>query len=618
MAFFSSKAIRNQVEENRIFRVRIGVLSFMLLIMFVVILSRVAYLQLINYDEQISRAEDYHIRLRTITPERGLVYDAKGRLLAGNILSYALYIHPLKIKNTELLIKGIGKLIPLKEEALQSFYKELANVRRRNQLILLHEVLTEEEIAKLMVNRYRLSGIDIQPHFQRFYPRGELVSHTIGYTGIVSDKDKQNINLEYYSDLNRIGKLGLERFYEKELRGVPGVEEVGVNAYGRVVEVYRQERPQRGLDMSLWLDMSIQEFVWDVLGDKKGTIIVLDANSGGIVSMISKPSYDNNKFVAGISRAEFAKLRNQKSAPLLNRAVAGRYPPGSTIKPFYSIIALSNEVVTPKDTIFDEGYFSPPNSDIVFRNWKRSGHGEVNLKRAIRVSSDTYFYNLAANMGYDLMREGLERFGFGKKSAHDIHDELTLPLPTEQWKMEKYNLPWFPGDTVNMGIGQGYFVSTPMQLAAATLILVNKGKNIRPRLVKQIATEAMYEGSPDMAISSDEKNWDLVFAGMEEVMHHKEGTARRAGYNAAYRMAGKTGTSQVISLKIIEAAKSEGREIREEWEDHASFTGYVPADDPKYIVTVVLENGGSGSRAALLAREVTDYLILGEDKIGLK
>lgn len=618
MAIFSSKEITNQSQETRIFKTRLSFVTGLLFISFALILMRVGYLQIINRAEQVVRSDAYHIRFRAIPPERGLIYDAGGQVLAGNRLSYALYIHPLKVNRAiEELVQDIGDLVELSPESVKEFYADMRRGRRHNHLVLLHKLLTEEEIARIMVNRHRLLGIEIQPQFQRFYPLKELASHVVGHTGRITEEDQLRIDEYAYRGMDSLGKLGIESFYESALKGEPGTEEVGVNAYGRVVQVYKQQAPTKGRDIQLWLDSNLQEFVWDVLGNHTGAVIVADVKTGGILSMVSKPSYDNNLFVAGISQKEFDVLRLDKNAPLLNRAAAGRYPPGSTIKPFYAITALKNQAVTPRFKIFDRGYFKLPTSDIVFRNWKRKGHGSVNLRRAIRVSSDTYFYNLANIMGYDMMRQGLHDFGFGATAALDVHNELPLTLPNHDWKIKHYNLPWFPGDTINMGIGQGYFVSSPMQLLAGTLILANRGKEIRPRLVKSLGGQGIYQRESKTLIETASSHWDLVYAGMEDVLHDDEGTARRAGRGSSYKIAGKTGTSQVVSLRFIEEIRRNKGKIKQEWLDHASFLGFAPAAKPQYAIVVVLENGGSGSNAAILARQITDYLIIDKDKVGL-
>lgn len=618
MAVFLSKEITNQSQENSIFKARLAFITGLLFLGFSLVLIRVGYLQIVIRDEQVLRSDAYHIRFRAIPPERGLIYDAAGQVLAGNRLSYALYINPLKvIDGIDTLVQDIGGLVKLNDESVAEFYNDVNRGRRHNNLFLLHKQLSEEEIARIMVNRHRLLGIEIQPQFQRFYPLNDQVSHVVGHTGRITEDDQLKLDELKYRGLDSVGKLGIEAFYEEALKGDSGTEEVGVNAYGRVVQVYRQQKPIKGQDVQLWLDSDLQEFVWHSLENKTGAVIVADVKTGGILSMVSRPSYDNNLFVAGISQKEFDEMLLDKKAPLLNRAASGRYPPGSTIKPFYAITALQNEVVTPRFKIFDKGYFKLPNSDTVFRNWKRRGHGDVNLRRAIRVSSDTYFYNLANMMGYDTMRKGLINFGFGDEAALDVHNELALPLPDSAWKIKNYNLPWFPGDTINMGIGQGYFVATPMQLLAATLILANKGKEVKPRLVKNIAGKDVYPIADNMVVNASSAQWRLVYAGMEDVLHDDEGTAKRAGKDALYRIAGKTGTSQVVSLRFIEEIIRNKGEVKEEWLDHASYLGFVPANNPKYAIVVVLENGGSGSNAALLARQITDYLIIGEDKIGL-
>jgi len=619
MALFSSQAVKDQRQENTIFRGRLVVVILVVCLFFILVVARVYYLQIVRYDDFLGLAADNHIRLRSITPERGLIYDSQGRLVASNIQSYGLYIHPLKTENIEELLEVCSSLIELDADRMEEVQQKYLAKSKRSELILIKEKLTEKEIARLMVNRYRLAGIEIQPRYQRFYPYGELVSHLVGYIGRISSEEEGEYIKGGYQRFDEIGKLGLEKFYEETLRGTNGMEEVGVNAYGDVVRTYTHERPQKGQDLSLWLDIDLQQFVWDTLVEEKGAVVVLDAKSGGILAMVSKPSYDNNLLVRGISKENFAKLSSREDAPLFNRAAKGRYPPGSTIKPFYSIIALSNGVVTPSYSIFDKGWFSLPNSNQVFHNWKRSGHGTVNLQRALRVSSDTYFYTLATMMGHSMMLEGLNKFSFGHRSALDVEGESKAVLPTDKWKREEHHLPWFPGDTVNMGIGQGFFLATPLQLAAATLIFVHSGKEVQPRLVRQIGDEAYYASSKDQyRVQTSKANWALVSKGLEEVVHHKEGTAKKAGENAGYIMAGKTGTSQVVSLAKVRALQERGLEVKKEWQDHALFLGYAPAHQPRYVISLLLENGGSGVNAALMARTIFDYLLLPRDEISVQ
>ena len=611
MALLSSQDIKDGKLENAIFKRRLLVIIFFVFVFFTVVLSRVYYLQTVRYSDFLSLAADNHIRLRSIPPERGLIYDSKDKLLASNIQSNSLFVHPLKVEDIDALLEVLSELIDLDAEQIDRFMEEYSISHRRTELIALKERLTEKEIARLMANKHRLLGMEVQPQYQRLYPYGDLVSHIIGYIGRISPEEERVINREDYQALNMIGKLGVEKFYENELRGEAGIEEVGVNVYGDVVKTYAQEDPHKGNDIKLWLDVDLQKFVSDTLGEHQGAAVVLDARTGGVLAMVSKPSYDNNRFVDGISQTEFDLIRHRPDAPLLNRATAGAYSPGSTIKPFYAMVALDNGIVTPDYIYIDTGKFKLKNSPIVFRNWKRSGHGEVNLLRALRVSSDTYFYNLATLMGYEQMYQGLLQFGFGKASALDVYGEQDMVLPTDRWKRNKHHLPWFPGDTVNMGIGQGYLLVTPTQLAAATLVLINRGSDIRPQLAQFVNNRPQLQpGLDEYRLHAMDVHWDLVFQGLEEVVHHEEGTARRASRGISYTMAGKTGTTQVVSLDRIAEAQRQGEEIKKEWLDHALFVGYAPSRDPRYVISLVLEHGGSGSNAAVMARAVFDYLII--------
>ena len=628
MALFSSTQITNPVQENRIFRGRLQFIKIVLFCLFAGIALRVVYLQVINYEEQLQRAKDYHVKINPVTPERGLIYDANGEVLAGNHPIYSLFVDITKTDDREALLQEIGQIINLTDEHISTFHEELKRRRFHDNLIPLRGELTEKEIPRLMVNRHKLGGMEIRPNLRRFYPAGEPFSHILGYTGRISEQDLKEIDEADYYGLDVIGKLGLEKFYEEIMRGQVGYEQVGINAYGRVVESYKVKNPHKGQDLVLWLDNKLQQVIWDLMGDVKGAVVVLDAKSGGIMAMVSKPAYDNNLFVGGISHANFNKLRFDTSSPLLDRATLGRYPPGSTIKPFYAIIALNNKIVTPRDRIYDLGYWQIPGGKQIFRNWKREGHGSVNLRRAIRVSSDTYFYNLAHRMGNVLMVEGLQKFGFGGRTALDSYTEFSDPLPNNKWKIENHGNVWYPGDTINMGIGQGYFTASPIQLATATMTYANKGRYKSPRFLKHIngqdiyakneALDAQAGRQEHLAIEASEAHWGLITEAMQEVLTHAEGTAKWAGKGLSYTMAGKTGTSQVISLRIVEAAESRGEKIRDEWKDHGSFLGFVPVEDPRYVFALVLENAGGGLAAALMARKITDYLMLVHNKIGLK
>ncbi len=612
---FADSQIKDPLQERRIFRQRLNIVVVFIFILFFSVLGRVYYLQIWRYSALLGQSHDFHIRLRSISPERGLIRDRHGNVLAGNVLSYALSVHTLHVQDINQLLDRISRIVALDKEDIDKFLRQYRSSSFRNELIILKETLTEEEIAGIAVDKYHLLGVEVQPRYRRFYPHRHMVSHVLGHIGRLTEEEYADADQSEYQNFDHIGKLGLEGFYENKLRGKSGVEEVGVDAHGNVVKVYRRVPADRGKDISLWLDFDLQKFVWNAMEDKVGAVLVADVATGGILSMVSRPAYDNNQFALGLTQADFSKLLKQPDAPLLNRAASGRYPPGSTIKPFYAIYALENEIVTPEWTIHDKGYFKLPNSNQVFRNWKRKGHGDVALRRAIRVSSDTYFYNLAVLNGYEGVTRSLKSFRFGERGAADVFDEIQLSLPTPEWKIEHHNLPWFPGDTVNMGIGQGYLLASPLQLLTATLILANRGLDVRPYLAHFIGNATASPNADEYAIrlSAKQENWDLVFAGMTDVMHDKkEGTAKYAGLGMSYRMAGKTGTAQVVSLDTVERAEELGLKIKKEWLDHALFLAFAPAEAPKYAIVVVLENGGSGFNAAKLARKVMDYLM--EDK----
>ena len=522
---------------------------------------------------------------------------------------------PEKTENLDRTLDELRYIVGLTDNDIENFKKERRRGTRYTP-ILLKPNLTEEQIARFAVSSYQYPSLDVRPYFKRYYLYGEIMTHILGYVGKINDKDVDRLKKEEkfanYSGTSDMGKLGIERYYEDSLHGVTGFEEVEINNRGKVIRKLREQPAVAGKSIHLTIDLELQRYITELLSGQKGAIIVLDPKDSGVLAMVSTPSYDNNLFVDGISSEDYKRLLNDPARPLYSRATQGVYPPASTVKPFISVAAQTENVITQNTTIFDPGYWILPNTSKRFRDWKKSGHGYTDLNKAITESSDTYFYQVAHNMGIDRLSEWMKRFGFGMPTGIEIQEEAAANMPSREWKQKRYKRPWVLGDTISVGIGQGYWTATPLQVAKATAILVNNGKVNTPHLMKAIegAELSPYKDPliyPD--ISEPKQNyWDAAKRGMYNVVNSAAGTGRKAFAGANYRVAGKSGTAQVFSLK--ENEKYNAAELKKELHDHAWFTSYAPYENPRLVVTVILENAGGGSsNAAPLARKVMDYYL---------
>ncbi|MFT5033565.1 MAG: penicillin-binding protein 2, partial [Bacteroidia bacterium] len=466
--------------------------------------------------------------------------------------------------------------------------------------------LTEEEIARLAVNRYRLPGVDIDAQLVRNYPHGELLAHVLGYVGRINEREMDVIDEVNYSATDHIGKLGVEHFYEQALHGIVGYQNVETNARGRVLRILERHLPEPGADLHLNIDVELQRVAHRVLEGERGAIVAIDPSDGGLLAMVSAPSYDINLFVNGISNADYKRLRESPDLPLFNRTLQGQYPPGSTLKPIFALGALHYGVVTRRTSVPDPGWYSLPNNDRVYRDWKSRGHGyRVDMHQAIVESCDVYFYDLAYNMGIDRIHEFGQRFGLGELTGIDNDNERAGLLPSRDWKRSAKGLHWFPGETLNVGIGQGFMLTTPMQLAVATAVLANRGVRKVPRIVRAINDEPIKESLRPKVELTDESDWDFVLAAMEDVVHGVKGTARNINNKLDYRIAGKTGTAQVIG--IVSHEDYDASLVAKRHRDHALFIGFAPADKPTIAISVIIENGEAGGRvAAPIGRKVFD------------
>ena len=522
---------------------------------------------------------------------------------------------PEKTENLDRTLDELRYIVGLTDNDIENFKKERRRGTRYTP-ILLKPNLTEEQIARFAVSGYQYPSLDVRPYFKRYYLYGEIMTHILGYVGKINDKDverlKKDEKFANYSGSNDMGKLGIERYYEDALHGTTGFEEVEINNRGKVIRKLREQPSVAGKSIYLTIDLELQRYITDLLAGQKGAIVVLDPKDSGVLAMVSTPSYDNNLFVDGISSEDYKRLLNDPARPLYSRATQGVYPPASTVKPFIAVAAQTENVISQNTTIFDPGYWVLPNTTKRFRDWKKSGHGYTDLNKAITESSDTYFYQVAHSMGIDSLSDWMKRFGFGMPTGIEIQEETAANMPTREWKQKRYKRPWVLGDTISVGIGQGYWTATPLQVAKATAVLVNNGKVNTPHLMKaiEVSTLKPYEDPllyPDIT-EAKQSYWDAAKRGMYNVVNSALGTGRKAFAGANYRVAGKSGTAQVFSLKENEKYNAAG--LKKELHDHAWFTAYAPYENPRLVVTVILENAGGGSsNAAPLARKVMDYYL---------
>ncbi|MEZ9043073.1 MULTISPECIES: penicillin-binding protein 2 [unclassified Vibrio] len=616
--------IRDYKAEARLFTNRAFVAFAGIIVMISMLVVNLYNIQVNQYQDYKTRSNDNRIKVVPIAPNRGLIYDRNGVLLAENRPVFNLEITPEKIKDMDDTLVRLQELIEIPPERIELFDRDRRNSRRFKSVPILNQ-LTEEQVAIFSVNQHKFPGVEVTGTLKRFYPYSDVLTHVIGYVSRINDRDMQRLVREEkdanYQATRDIGKLGIERYYEDMLHGTAGYQEVEVNSRGRVIRTLKFVPSVPGKDIVLNLDIKLQLYVHKLLDGRRGSAIVLDPKDNGVLAMVSSPSYDPNAFVHGISSKGYNALLQDKDRPLVNRATLGIYPPASTIKPFIAVAALQEGVITPNTTRNDPGYWKIPNSKTrPFRDWLRWGHGVVDIEKAIEESVDTFFYQIAYDLGIDRISKWMMMFGFGDYTGIDIYEESKANMPTRDWKMARHRVPWYQGDTIPVGIGQGYWTATPMQIAKATSVLVNEGEVTAPHLLRS----TIDNGRPfDEQIMSDietyppltgvkKKYWDIAQEGMRLANHGKKGTARRSFQKMSYQTAGKSGTAQVFGLKEDEEYNAD--EIAEHLRDHALFTGYAPFEDPEAVVTIVLENAGGGSsNGGPVVRRILDHIILAED-----
>ncbi|OTW27803.1 penicillin-binding protein 2 [Vibrio parahaemolyticus] len=618
--------IRDYQAEARLFASRAIVAFFGIVILMGLLVANMYNIQVNQFQDYQTRSNDNRIKVVPIAPNRGLIYDRNGVLLAENRPVFNLELTPEKIKDIDATIQELQTILEITPEQIERFHRERKRTRRFKSVPLLTQ-LNEKQVAVFSVNQYRFPGVEISATLKRYYPYGEVLTHVISYVSRINDRDMQRLIREEkdanYQATRDIGKLGIEKYYEDLLHGTAGYQEVEVNSRGRVIRTLKYVPPVPGKDIVLNLDINLQLYVHQLLDGRRGSAIVLDPRDNGVLAMVSSPSYDPNAFVHGISGKAYRDLLNDKNRPLVNRTTLGIYPPASTIKPFMAVAALQEGVITPNTTRNDPGYWRIPNSDTrPFRDWLRWGHGRVDVIKSIEESVDTFYYQIAYDLGIDRISNWMMMFGFGDYTGIDIYEESKANMPTRDWKMSRHKTPWYKGDTIPVGIGQGYWTATPMQIAKATSVLVNNGAVSAPHLLKSTIDNgdnfeeqenSEYVTYPPIQ-NVPEKYWDIAKEGMRRVNHGTRGTARRSFYNMSYQTAGKSGTAQVFGLGENEEYNAD--EIAEHLRDHALFTGFAPFDDPKVIVTLVLENAGGGSsNGGPMARKIFDRVVLGPEEI---
>lgn len=588
-------------QEHRIFQNRIIVVLVLSALLVFAILARLLYLQVYAYEHFAVLSHDNRVDMRPLPPRRGLIYDRNGVLLAANIPSFSLEVVPERVADLDSMLAALQEVIPLSKEETADFRRRVKKKGAFEEVPLRFH-LSEEEVARFAINQHRFLGVSVEARLMRHYPQGELFAHTVGYVGRINEAELPQLDSVNYRGSRYIGKTGVEKAYEAILHGAVGFEQVEVNAQGRVIRAIKRMPPVPGHDLYLSLDSRLQAAAIDALGEYNGAVVALDPKTGDILAMVSRPGFDPNAFVTGLSAQSFAALRDSPDRPLYDRALRGLYPPGSTLKPFIALAALELGLERANQPAYCPGWYRLPGRSHRYRCWRRSGHGTVDLVKAVAESCDVYFYDLALTLGIDRIYDYLDRFGFGRRSQIDIPGEHAGLLPSRDWKRQVRQQPWFPGETVITGIGQGFTQTTPLQLANAVAILAARGLEAAPRVVyasRAPGTEeiTLHPAVPKEAVSINKgKHWQQIEAAMVEVVHGERGTARRISKGLSFQIAGKTGTAQVFSIKQNEHYTED--KVPMELRDHALFIAYAPVADPAIAIAVVVENGGHGGSVA--------------------
>ena len=607
--------LKNHERELHYFQLRIGAAGVAVLIAFGVLFARFAYLQVVQRDYYHTKAEDNRISIVPVAPNRGLILDRNGVVLARNYSAYTLEIQTAKVADVERTITELSEVVDIQPKDRSRFRKLLLETRNAESLPI-RTRLTDEEVAKFAANRYRFPGVEIKARLFRQYPFGELASHVIGYIGRINHKDQEKLEElgveANYRGTDFVGKSGIEGSYQSELHGTTGIEQVEIDAGGRGIRTLSRTPAQSGNDITLALDIKLQEIAENAFAGRRGALVAIEPATGGVLALVSKPGYDPNLFVEGIDPQSWAELNNSPDRPLNNRAIAGLYPPGSTFKPYLALAALETGKRRPSQSIFDPGFFDFGGRR--FRDDKVGGHGTVDMYKSIVHSCDTYYYVLSNDMGIDLIARSIAPFGFGARTGIDLEGESMGVLPSPEWKQRRFKKPeqqkWYAGETISIGIGQGYNAYTPLQMALAMAAIANNGAVFKPHLANHIdnqRTSSRRYLEPELLRRIPFKDEHIEFIKQAMAGVNTEGTGTRAFAGAQYTSGGKTGTAQVIAIKANE--KYIEKNVAERHRDHSLFIAFAPLDNPKIAVAVIVENGGFGATAAApIARAVLDLV----------
>lgn len=600
--------LKNPLQERQLFLSRSIVVIIFVAVLLVFLITRLTFLQVETYEKYAGLAQGNRVKLSVITPIRGLIYDRNGQVLAENNPSYSLELIPEQVDNLTLTLEKLAKIIPITAKDIKKFHKKRKQ-NKRFRSIPIRTRLNQSEVALFAVKRHLFPGVDIQARPLRHYPYPNLTSHVVGYVGAINEKELKTIDSVNYRGSRFIGKTGIEKTYETELHGNVGYQQTENTAQGRSLKTLQNAPPLSGADLTLNLDIQLQQVAHDALGDYTGSIAAIDTQTGAVRALVSKPGFNSNLFVRGIDQTSYTDLQTSSQRPLFNRALRGQYPPGSTLKPFIGLAGLESNIITKNQRIMCPGYYQLPKQTHKYRDWKKSGHGLMNLHNSIVQSCDVYFYILAHQLKIDRMHDFLSKFGFGKKTGLDILGEKSGLLPSTEWKKRAKKQVWFPGETLIAGIGQGFNLTTPLQLAHASAILANRGSAYTPSIVAKINNQPVKHGPNQLSplTLKNPQHWDTIINAMSDVVEGTRGTAKRIK-TKAYRIAGKTGTAQVFSVKQDEEYDEEN--VAKHLKDHALFISFAPIEKPQLAIAVIVENGGhGGSVAAPIARAIFDKYI---------
>lgn len=607
---------RNFEAEEKLFVRRAAAAFALVVICFTVLSINLYRLQVRDHSYYQTRSNQNDIKMIPIAPTRGLIYDRNGIPLVRNVSWYDITLTPYKINDMQATLKALTPLVDLTPEELESFQRTLKQSSRYKPVILKTE-LTDEQVARFSVNQFNFTGVSIDTYQDRQYPYGADLAHVLGYVSKINDNDYKRLNAqgvaENYAADHNIGKQGIEGYYESVLHGKTGYQEVEVDNHGRIVRVLKEVPPLAGKNITLTLDLHLQQYVESLLAGQRAALLIEDPHDGSVLAMVSSPSYDPNPFVKGISYKAYETLLQDKNLPLINRVTQGLYPPASTVKPYMAMSALLTKVITPQTSFFGAPTWTLPGTDRRYRDWKKSGHGMLDVTKAIEESADTFFYQVAFMMGIDRIHTMLSQFGYGKPTGIDLNEEYNGLLPSREWKLKVHKKGWYQGDTVSVGIGQGYWIATPIQMVKAMVTLINNGHVIAPHLLEKMQRGKLVElYQPKLQAQVGEANspyWSLVRHAMFGMANAPNGTGYKYFHTAPYGIAAKSGTSQVFSLKQNQTYNAKMIPVR--LRDHIFYTAFAPFNDPKVAIALILENGGGeGVTAAPVMRQILDHIFI--------